>query len=448
MTVSVVACTDGDTAGLPAEFAGPFESPNPTFEVGTAPSSSCVAGFTSDVLALDADTGEMAWTTPVPWIGDVDRVALAGDVLVGRSSADHDAAPYLFALDPATGRPYWQRNASRLTTGPPLAAFPNAVITSDGTDLVSYQARTGREQWRRALGPGGAWTSVPGGVVVASGETLALVEPTRGETRWETAEPRSATALRSHADLVLLSGPERSLVAVDVRTGQRRFQLPAAPDREYVVIDDRSESGVLYVGETAPRSATGRAADRPSDLHAVDPATGEIAWSQRLAAHPGAVVIHPPVVVDTAAAGTWTGLDRYAFGARWTFPLDVPHALVPFGDRRLLFVRNVVTGPGAAPPLRIEARSANDASVQWTYDLDAYHLGPVALHGETALVSGIHPRRINRTAPTASVLVALDVDDGTERWSTGERRGVQAATGLRWAGTLLVTRSDAPDSCP
>lgn len=448
VTVSLAACTGGDATGLPEEYDGPFQSPDPTFEVGIAPSSSCVAGFTSDLLAVDANSGDIAWTIEVPWISDTDRVALAGDVLVGRTSAEHDAAPYLFALDPVTGTAYWQRHASRLTTGAPLAAFNGAVITSDGTDLVGYQPRTGRELWRHPLGPGGAWTAVPGGVAVATGDSLAVLEPRSGDARWETIEPRSATALHSHADLVLLTDPQRSLVAVDLRTGDRRFALTAGPDREHLVVDGPTDSGPLLVGEAPRRAATSRAASQSSELHAVDSRTGEIGWTHRLAGHPAAVVSHPPVIVDTAESGSWTGRDRFALGARWTLSLDVPHALVPFDDGGLLFVRNVVTGPGAPPPLRLEARSANDGALRWTYDLEAHHLGPVAVHGDIAVLSGIDPQRARHSAPTAGVIVALDLDDGNEAWSIGPQSGVLAATGLRWAGTILVTRSESPDDCP
>ncbi|MCY2930640.1 MAG: PQQ-binding-like beta-propeller repeat protein, partial [Planctomycetota bacterium] len=249
----------------------------------------------SGVMALDRQTGQLDWESPLVPSDQV--LGLAGRVMVVRDAEE------LAALDTATGEELWSIPAESSASAPAVIAGQNILITA-GDKLRRISAQTGEvvEETAPAKAIGTEQVLLPGGVLVEiseevrpgvmAGESgppagplappfakrwgltcrdpLLVVPPSAqpagdliGVVAWEMPLREPPDSVGFHGRLIVFAtGPE--LLAVDKETGAVRWRrtLPFAVD--LVSGDDR----VIVAGRTSPESpAMGLA-----------PETGAVLW--------------------------------------------------------------------------------------------------------------------------------------------------------------------------
>ncbi len=246
--------------------------------------------FTMDadgvVDAFDAKTGKRLWRKKTAPKIDEDNAFLGGALALeqGRLFATSGAAQVV-ALDAASGKELW-RNA----VDTPIRAAPTVnggrvfVVTVDN-QVEALAANDGRKLWAYAGASaptillGGTAPAVDGGVVVAAlttGELVALRVDT-GTSLWsenivavrrtEVAANLPDIAGRPVIDRgrVYAVGQSGIMVAIDLRTGQRLWEVPMAGIYEPWVAGD-----FLY------------AISVDSEVLCVDTRSGRILWVTQL----------------------------------------------------------------------------------------------------------------------------------------------------------------------
>lgn len=302
------------------------------------------------VTAVAAGDGSRLWAWRSREARLDDRVSGGGVGVAGGNVYATLAHGEVVALPSSGGQPIW-----RVTLRAPLRAAPTVarglvLVRTADNQLVALDAATGQLRWRHAgtietaALLGGAPPAVQGNVVVvayASGEVVALAVDT-GRPVWTEviARPRRTLALGSILDIsgapvidrdrVIVAGNGGEVAALDLRTGERIWELPVGSSGtpwvvgEYVfVLSDQGEllcllrqgGRVRWVTRLDPKSgqpgearesvvwagptlAGGRLwlAGSSGDLLAVAPESGEVVGRSRL----GSRVSQAPI----AAGGT------------------------------------------------------------------------------------------------------------------------------------------------
>ncbi|MFB6081810.1 MAG: PQQ-binding-like beta-propeller repeat protein [Halanaeroarchaeum sp.] len=210
---SVVAL-DGEGA---VDWETPLEGFPASLAVGEA---LAYVSVSRRVYALDRDTGEVRWTTPLPAVEGgygVDRlVAVAGGVLAVQNTGD------CYGIR-ADGDRVWHAAAGRRG----VASDGTTAYVSEGDALVALDVASGGRRWRRACddleecGPEvefGAPILVAGTLLVPFGTVeVGAFEPGDGSLRWRLEAPTRFVSLAATDDALLGVGDESSpLVAMAV----------------------------------------------------------------------------------------------------------------------------------------------------------------------------------------------------------------------------------------
>ncbi|KAB1197292.1 MULTISPECIES: PQQ-binding-like beta-propeller repeat protein [Haloferax] len=204
-----------------------------------------------ELHALTTD-GELLWSHPVPTTEQsypvVAPVVVSDGVAVTATFGDRTPPSYVVGVDAESGRPRW-------TAGFNAHKVPWTLSAADGTayvpflggdaGLVALDIETGRRAWELSLPADGP--------VTVAGETM----------------------------LVPLDGDPESILAIDRRTQETRWQFPAGR---------RTESGVAVAGELVYYCA-----DRMVVARRLD--TGELVWS--FGPTPAVSLSWTPVVAGT-----------------------------------------------------------------------------------------------------------------------------------------------------
>lgn len=201
------------------------------------------------VTSFNATTGKRNWREKTAPKVDEDNAFLGGALCIeGARLFVTSGAAQVLALDAATGKEIW-----RVPVDTPIRAAPTVnagrvfAVTLDN-QIVALAADTGRKLWSYAGAPaptillGGSAPAVDGGVVVAtlsSGELVAL-RTDNGTVLWnenviavrrtEAAASLPDIAARAVIDKgrVYAVGQSGILVAIDLRTGRRLWDVPVA----------------------------------------------------------------------------------------------------------------------------------------------------------------------------------------------------------------------------
>lgn len=140
---------------------------------------------TTAVVALDAATGDVEWSTPLQVRGpptvSSGRVFVPGEV-PGRSAGGDDGSDeyrtFLAALDAGSGEEVWRKREAGEWYGRELAAADGIVYGRERMDsIVARDAETGTERWRYTDAP-----FVSMGRPVVTGEALYVVVRKDGTT--------------------------------------------------------------------------------------------------------------------------------------------------------------------------------------------------------------------------------------------------------------------------
>jgi outer membrane protein assembly factor BamB len=267
---------------------------------GEAVSSPAVAGglvyiasVYDGLYALDAATGAVRWQAPLPsgghdisspavvggtvYVGDMSSPAVVdGVVYCGGGAGFGMAGPgQVSAFDAATGAPRWQTEMP-------------------GAGIAALDAATGAVQWVFATGaPVVSSPAVAGGLVYAGDDAgyLHAVDIATGRERWQAELGAVTSGAPAIAAGVVYAGSANGrhvpadLVALDAATGAERWRFRAGGGVGSPALVD----GVVFVGSGDHR------------LYALDAATGELLWALELDDDVG---MAPAVVGGTVYVGT------------------------------------------------------------------------------------------------------------------------------------------------
>jgi len=261
------------------------------------------------VIAADASNGHPIWTETLRPRHGRDHFARGGGLAVsgGRVFAVTGYG-FVVALDASNGHEIWRQDGGAPFQSAPAIADGRVFAINNDSELIAMSADSGEVQWNyQAIAEPARILAAPsvavdGETVVApfaSGELVAMLSA-NGRRLWEDSLSRSGrlTSLSAINDIagrpVISNGIAYAvshsgvLVAVDIRTGDRKWAKPFASTQTPCLI-----GGVLYVVSV------------DGELAAFDADSGNVYWVHQLrryqdeTARRGRVAWTGPIMVDS-----------------------------------------------------------------------------------------------------------------------------------------------------
>lgn len=252
----------------------------------------------STVSAVDAGSGEVAWRTDVKpdeptggrgffgFGGDAGGGGFGGGVAVGGGKV-FVASGYrvVTALDQATGAVLWTTPVDVPIHGAPTVSGSRVFVVDVENQIAAFDVNTGQQDWSyrgipeparilRASSP-----AVTGDTVIApfsSGELVALRAST-GQSLWNqvlsrTSRTSALSEIRDIAGRPVISrgvvyavSHSGQMAAVDVRTGQPKWELPIAGVNAPLPVGD-----VVYI------------VSKNGELTVINRESGQVYWTRDL----------------------------------------------------------------------------------------------------------------------------------------------------------------------
>jgi outer membrane protein assembly factor BamB len=250
------------------------------------------------VHAIDAASGRLRWTAPLP----IGRTPGLTRVAAGAGRLCATAGSTLLGLDPASGRALWAHEVRTRFAGSPVVAGDRFLVT-DGAGTTAV-ADDGRLLWRHDDGRVNPTdlAVADGAVYAATADdegTLLALDLASGAVRWSAKTRQRPTSSSSPPAVTggivaVLSGA--AVVAYDGATGAVRWQAPGR------------DAAVAGVG-TWPVAFDGLVCSTGVDatVEAFDASTGAEAWSA-----PSTAPSTAPALRSVAAGpGTVLTVDGY-----------------------------------------------------------------------------------------------------------------------------------------
>ena len=254
------------------------------------------------VLALDAKTGAVAWSTPLE--SNVFSVLLSadGNVLFATTAITAHPSPTLYALDTKTGIVQW----NNLTNGQPAIGGIESAPVVDGNEIYvahlryngeggvfAYDARDGtlRWQWKRESQSAISPLALAEGRLYAGfdDQKLFCLDARTGRVVWSFAPQQTSSLLASpvvFGSRVFLAWGD-AFYALDSKSGRVIWTTPLKETVEFS--SPALGGGVLYVGT------------RQGMMLAFSARDGKLLWKQPL----GSAAINSSPVLDTASKTVW-----------------------------------------------------------------------------------------------------------------------------------------------
>ena len=337
----------------PATQAGPDQPPSqslPSRAPGTTAGS---------LLALDANTGAMLWSAPVPMAAISEPVAVGGQVFVQGGWDCRSTASILAALDAKSGHPLWQAPTTANRYGFSLCGSesspqvgPSVVLTNllsqaasppfSGTSFVrGLDPRTGRELWtvqgeEPAAGPGVALVLVE---AQSGGFKVRGLDPLTGRQGWEAAGTTANITPSVYGQVVMVesygcqascTGPNQAgswITRLDPATGAGLWRVgfgPGSSMNRKLLLGDVAVFN-FYVYTEPPTGQPPPQPPYPGAFGALDPGTGAELWRQSLAtdmsvptlAVPGTVYLEQANASSQQCTARLDALDSKTGNLRW-----------------------------------------------------------------------------------------------------------------------------------
>jgi outer membrane protein assembly factor BamB len=271
----------------------------------------------SDLYAVDAATGEPAWTANIP--GSTAPVVADGVLYVAGEGT-------VYALDPATGDEAWAEEvADDVIDTPPAVVDDIVYVGSRNGSVSALDAEDGDLLWTASVDGQVGYLAVADGVVFAvdvvyrTGEdprhALHALDAEDGDELWDFSPDDGDFRAPVAADgLVFGFGLTGGLLyALDAEDGDPRW---TAELEAVIRVAPAVVAGVVYAGNDA------------GNVYAFDAETGDEVWTVDLG---GEVTGAPTVVDEIVVVGTQQGqsgngdlhaLDLDTGDEVWTVPLD------------------------------------------------------------------------------------------------------------------------------
>ena len=277
-----------------------------------------VGSHASELIAVDARTGELRWRRPLPGSA-MPTPAIVGGVLV-----QHSGGGFLSAFDPRDGRPLYQVNLSSIASMSAILPVDDGSYVTSGAltnALWRLHAQTPGILWKhefdvRASGMGDCPAASAGGLIFCNylrtrkpayqnliGDPVRMhafaVDMQTGVLAWDVAlesgtlKPRNEAAIPLATPDTVFEGSSVApyMHALDARTGRVRWRMKT---RGVVKGGSVLNSGTLYFG------------DRAGYFYAVDARTGRKRSEHRFATQFN--VGSPILAGRTIVAGGFNGL--------------------------------------------------------------------------------------------------------------------------------------------
>lgn len=352
----------------------------------------------STVHAIAADTGTEQWTESFGNIRVAPVVGAGNLYLAGQPTA-------LRAVDPASGASVWQADAGQSVDAVPAVA--DGTVHFARGRLRAVDAATGRQQWTAPLPTTNDNRAYDGTVAIADGRlyvrSLDGDENARvaayaldGTRQWET-ELTGFTQPPTVSDgTVYLAGTEH-LTALNANDGSTRWERRTFPRLRRPAV--ATGTHLFVVGD--------------GTLHAVDPASGDLAWTYS----PGGtdVVTRPAVVGTTLFLGTGTGV----------IALGEPGATPTPGGRTPVPTETATPAGTATPTSTSGGGTPGDVTVTPTDAATPTTRGAGLSDGSGTLLGG-DPRSLLLPG-LAGTAVGIGVLAGAHRMLRGDDEGPTAA---------------------
>ncbi|HEX9035375.1 MAG TPA: PQQ-binding-like beta-propeller repeat protein [Ktedonobacterales bacterium] len=381
---------------------------------------------TGGLEGVSARDGSVRWRLALPQFVDAVTPGPPGVVFAIGAGAGAGPASALYAVRMADGSLLWSRANAGKTV---YSYYPHSVILTDGAQvyalvqtgsglaLQALSARGGATLWSAPLPDDsiGSVTSLAlaGGMIFAASDSqtnIWIVTAWRvrdGARLWRLAAPSSTTVrvgdrqpvIAAAGSLVYLAVNETQVLALDARTGERIWSARPSPLASDPLTPQAAlaTSGALYLAgqlqqaEPAPSGPNALpGAEALYRLVALNPSSGALRWSARLALTPSALTVNDGVLIASGQDGALETFDT-ASGARlWNSESSLENATpwrvafqeyAPLAISGAVFVMDSEVAPGAGlcflncpGVIWLYAAGPRDGTLWWRV-----RLGPVSL---------------------------------------------------------------------
>jgi outer membrane protein assembly factor BamB len=164
------------------------------------------------IVGLDRKTGEMVWMREIesawPPVADGDTIYVA-------------ASDELHALDAETGDTKWRSPIEHMAIAPRSASGAVVVVMIDPDDVVALRRSDGTQVWRMSAGTSGTRSLAIGAAVYVTGSEGQVVALSLedGQKLWNQTLPPMLSPPATALGRVFVGSTNNSLYALDARTG-------------------------------------------------------------------------------------------------------------------------------------------------------------------------------------------------------------------------------------
>ena len=230
--------------------------------------------YPSFVYAVDGNTGAQKWKTTVAGVYTMTPAIGADGVVYVYAQPSGESS--LVALQGTNGTVKWRYNAGRVQINSPPVVGTNGLVyltTSCDTTVTALDVATGQSRWKTPLT--GCWGSPPalgrdGSIYIQSGSFVYALAPTTGATLWKSVLPNgggSVAPVVGPDEMVYLMNGYDGCIAIDGRSGQIKPAFkPALALNIWAVPPALAADGTLYA------TSSGR-------ILALDGISGEAKWA-------------------------------------------------------------------------------------------------------------------------------------------------------------------------
>lgn len=302
-------------------------------------------------------------------------------------------------------------------------------------ELLSITRATRQIAWRVALGPAGvrsydANVLVVGSNVVVGDGDLYAIDRTSGQLIWHytptVGSSPGAFGIVTDGTTIYTGSLSGDVFAVDARQGVEKWRTRLSTLPQTSVVGPVLVGNVLVVGYKS--FSANPQVGGVARLDAID---GTVVWQRALTPeqsnYPSGVVFSPGIEGDAVFTGSDDGRIlclALADGAtRWAAPRLTE--LQSLGDHRPILVQNGFVYAGSTTGV-VTAYAVADGAQRWRHQIDRGSIEvPLVADGRNLYLVDL-----------GQALTALDLQNGTARWTIG--RGTGAANGLFYPYPFVV----------